>query len=102
MRAALTAGAALSGWHGGRRPQGWWRHPDGSYGWVGPVFWPFADDDVTNAIIYGDATSLSLYGYGDLVGDWYSKPSPHARHHTSKMTEAEVRAYPSADVARLA
>src|SRR3954454_7118342 len=33
MRAAMTAKAALSGWRGGRRPQGWWRHPDGSYGW---------------------------------------------------------------------
>ncbi|GGI28198.1 hypothetical protein GCM10010987_48200 [Bradyrhizobium guangdongense] len=66
MRAALTAQAALSGWHGGRRPQGWWRHPDGSYGWIGPVFWPFAHDDLTNAVIDGDTTSLSLYGYGDI------------------------------------
>src|SRR3954452_4445641 len=66
MRAAMTAQAALSGWRGGRRPQGWWRHPDGSYGWVGPVFWPFAHDDLTTAIILGDATSLSLYGYGDI------------------------------------
>src|SRR5438874_8521806 len=32
LRAALTAQAALSGWGDGRRPQGWWRHPDGSYG----------------------------------------------------------------------
>ncbi|MGY3547306.1 hypothetical protein ACVWZ4_002690 [Bradyrhizobium sp. USDA 4472] len=66
MRAALTAQAALSGWHGGHRPQGWWRHPDGSYGWIGPVFWPFAHDDLTAAIIFGDTTSLSLYGYGDI------------------------------------
>lgn len=66
LRAALTAQAALAGWHGGRRPQGWWRHPDGSYGWVGPVFWPFAHDDLTNAVVFGDATSLSLYGYGDI------------------------------------
>jgi hypothetical protein len=66
LRAAMTAQAALSGWHGGRRPQGWWRHPDGSYGWVGPVFWPFAHDDLTTAIILGDTTSLSLYGYGDI------------------------------------
>ncbi|WP_298871305.1 Spy/CpxP family protein refolding chaperone [uncultured Bradyrhizobium sp.] len=66
LRAALTAQAALSGWHGGRRPQGWWRHPDGSYGWIGPVFWPFAHDDLTTAIIFGDTTSLSLYGYGDI------------------------------------
>jgi hypothetical protein len=66
LRAAMTAQAALSGWRGGRRPQGWWRHPDGSYGWVGPVFWPFAHDDLTTAIILGDTTSLSLYGYGDI------------------------------------
>lgn len=66
LRAALTAQAALSGWQGGRRQQGWWRHPDGSYGWVGPVFWPFAHDDLTTAIIFGDTTSLSLYGYGDI------------------------------------
>ncbi|MGY4366429.1 hypothetical protein ACVW1A_002494 [Bradyrhizobium sp. LB1.3] len=72
MRAALTAQAALSGWHGGKRPQGWWRHPDGSYGWAGPVFWPFAHDDLTTAIILGDATSLSLYGYGDIYAAIFS------------------------------
>ena len=66
LRAAVTAQAALAGWRDGRRPQGWWRHPDGSYGWVGPVFWPFAHDDLTNTVIFGDATSLSLYGYGDI------------------------------------
>ncbi|MBW7973609.1 Spy/CpxP family protein refolding chaperone [Bradyrhizobium sp. BR 10289] len=66
IRAALSAQAALSGWRGGRRPQGWWRHPDGSYGWAGPVFWPFAQDDLTNAVIFADMTSISLYGYGDI------------------------------------
>ena len=35
---------------------------------------------------------VSIYGYGDLVGDWYSTPSPHQRHNTSKLTEAEARA----------
>lgn len=34
---------------------------------------------------------VSIFGYGDLIGDWYSKPSPHERHHQIKMTEAEVR-----------
>jgi acetyl esterase/lipase len=33
---------------------------------------------------------LSLWGYGDLIGDWYSKPSPHPRHHQSKLTREEV------------
>src|SRR4051812_49579425 len=40
LRAALTAQAALSGWHGGRPPQGRGRHPDGSYGWGGPGVLP--------------------------------------------------------------
>ena len=34
---------------------------------------------------------VSFYGYGDLIGAWYSQPSPHPRHHVSKMTEAEAR-----------
>src|SRR5262249_24529544 len=38
-RAQLAAGAALAGWHGGRSSDGWWRHADGDYGWVGPLFW---------------------------------------------------------------
>lgn len=33
---------------------------------------------------------LSFWGYGDLVGDWYSQPSPHPRHHTSKLTREEA------------
>ncbi len=35
---------------------------------------------------------VSIYGYGDLIGDWYSTPSAHQRHHKSKLTEAEARA----------
>ena len=88
LRAALTAGAALSGWHGGRRPQGWWRHPDGSYGWVGPVFWPFAHDDLTNAIIFGDATSLSLYGYGDIYAAIFA---PYAAPELAAYTAPQGR-----------
>jgi acetyl esterase/lipase len=33
---------------------------------------------------------FSLWGYGDLIGDWYSKPSPHPRHHQSKLTREEA------------
>lgn len=29
---------------------------------------------------------VAFWGYGDLVGDWYSKPSPHPRHHRIKTT----------------
>jgi acetyl esterase/lipase len=28
---------------------------------------------------------VSLWGYGDLVGPWYSQPSPHPRHHQVKL-----------------
>jgi acetyl esterase/lipase len=33
---------------------------------------------------------VSFWGYGDLVGDWYSRPSPHARHHQVKMSASEA------------
>lgn len=35
---------------------------------------------------------VSFWGYGDLVGEWYSKPSPHPRHNKVKITEKEARA----------
>ena len=35
---------------------------------------------------------ISFWGYGDLIGDWYSTPSLHARHHQSKLSETEARA----------
>lgn len=33
---------------------------------------------------------VAFFGYGDLVGDWYSTPSKHARHHRIKLTKAEA------------
>lgn len=33
---------------------------------------------------------FSLYGYGDLIGDWYSSPSPHPRHHHSHLSREEA------------
>jgi acetyl esterase/lipase len=33
---------------------------------------------------------VPFWSYGDLVGDWYSQPSPHPRHHTSKLTREEA------------
>jgi acetyl esterase/lipase len=35
---------------------------------------------------------VSLWGYGDIIGPWYSQPSPHPRHHTSKMSKEEAYA----------
>ena len=34
---------------------------------------------------------VSFYGYGDLIGNWYSAPSPHTRHNRVKFTEAHAR-----------
>ena len=33
---------------------------------------------------------FSLFGYGDLIGDWYSTPSPHPRHNHRKVTREEA------------
>ena len=32
---------------------------------------------------------VAFWGYGDLVGDWYSKPSPHPRHNPRAVTREE-------------
>jgi hypothetical protein len=63
-RAQLAAGAALVGWHGGAN--GWWRHPNGGYGWVGPLFWPFAYYDIYDYTIWGYGTPFWGYGYLDI------------------------------------
>jgi acetyl esterase/lipase len=36
------------------------------------------------------AALVALWGYGDLVGPWYSKPSPHPRHHSVKVSREEA------------
>ena len=33
---------------------------------------------------------FSIYGYGDLVGDWYSTPSKHPRHQTTRLSREEA------------
>jgi LTXXQ motif family protein len=71
-RARLTAVAALAGWQGGRAAQGWWQHADGSYGWVGPLFWPFAYSDLYDYALLGDGSGLWAYGYGDIYAAIFS------------------------------
>jgi hypothetical protein len=63
-RARIVAGAATAGWLGGRGGRdGWWRHAHGGYGWVGPVFWPFAYYDMYDYALWG-------YGYDPLFWDY--------------------------------
>jgi hypothetical protein len=68
-RAQMTAAAAVAGWRGGR--DGWWRHRHGGYGWVGPLFWPFAYDDLYDFTIWGD-NGFWDYGYGDIYTGIFS------------------------------
>ena len=79
-RAQFTAAVAMAGWHGGHFANGWWQHGAGFYGWVGPLFWPFAYFDIYDYAIWGDygfwhygypdiyAGIFGPYGYNDLVG----------------------------------
>jgi hypothetical protein len=66
MRVQVAAGAALAGWHGRRGAGGWWQHGDGGYGWVGPLFWPFAWYDVVDYTLWGDGMGFWGYGYRDI------------------------------------
>lgn len=80
-RTALVAAAATAGWHGGKyghhhhgRPHGWWRHNHGGYGWVGPLFWPFAYDDLYDYGLWGYDYGPTFwdYGYGDIYAGLFS------------------------------
>jgi hypothetical protein len=92
MRRQIVAAAALAGWHGGRIASGWWRHGDGGYGWVGPLFWPFPIYDIYDYTIWGDGIGFWDYGYPDIYAAIfapyghddlaaYTGPSPHGRRH---------------------
>jgi LTXXQ motif family protein len=65
-RRQVTAVAALAGWHGGHTANGWWRHADGGYGWVGPLFWPFAIYDIYDYTLWDDGIGFWNYGYLDI------------------------------------
>jgi hypothetical protein len=64
-RARITASAATAGWHEGRDGgNGWWRHSNGGYGWVGPLYWPFAYNDMYEYAMWGNGYDDSFWGYG--------------------------------------
>jgi hypothetical protein len=65
-RRQIVAVAALAGLRSGVTADGWWRHSDGGYGWVGPLFWPFAIFDVHDYAVLGDGTGFWNYGYSDI------------------------------------
>ena len=64
-RAAITAGVAGAVWshHNGDL---WWRHAHGGFGWVGPVFWPFAYYDIYDYAWWGWDYDPFFWEYGYL------------------------------------
>lgn len=69
MRSLITARTAAAGWHHGERnfEHGWWRHRHGGFGWVGPIFWPFAYYDFYDYALWGWYDySFWDYGYDDI------------------------------------
>jgi hypothetical protein len=67
-RALIAASAATAGWQ--NRSGGWWQHGNGGYGWVGPLFWPFAFYDIYDYAMWGYGYDPSFWGYG--YGDLYA------------------------------
>ncbi|OKO76050.1 hypothetical protein AC630_23375, partial [Bradyrhizobium sp. AS23.2] len=106
-RAAITAGVASAAWsqHNGGL---WWRHPHGGFGWVGPVFWPFAYYDLYDYAWWGwgydpyfwdygyedlYAGLFGLYDYGALSGYAGYLPGyagPTRRVRASRDSDAEI------------
>src|SRR5713226_5452573 len=70
-RAGIAAIAATAGWHSGG---GWWRHGHGGFGWVGPLFWPFAYYDIYDYALWGYGYDPSFwdYGYGDIYAGLFA------------------------------
>jgi hypothetical protein len=110
-RGQIAAAAALAGWHAGGGANGWWQHDDGGYGWVGPLFWPFAYYDIYDYTIWGDygfwdygyrdiyAGIFAPYGYGDLAG--YMAQRGRGRSHDRVPPLAQMCGDDSRDVAGL-
>jgi hypothetical protein len=69
FRARVTSRIATAGW-GDHHHHHRWRHRHGGFGWVGPVFWPFAFYDVYDYSLWG-------YGYGPAFWD-YGYPDIYA------------------------
>lgn len=101
-RALVTSRVATAGWHG---RNGWWRHRHGGYGWVGPVFWPFAFHDIYGYSLWGydyDAAFwdygypdiyaglFAPYGYDDLAGYAGYLPGSASRSRTARDSYASA------------
>ncbi len=112
-RGQIAAAAALAGWHGGHGKNGWWRHRGGGYGWVGPLFWPFAYYDIYDYTIWGDGIGFWDYGYPDIyagifapygydeLAGYMPQGTPSRRHQARRPSVAQLCGDDSRDVAGL-
>lgn len=91
-RRQIVAVAAMAGMRSAASADGWWRHSDGGYGWVGSLFWPFAIYDIHDYALLGDPTGFWNYGYSDIYAGIFapygqaelaafSGARPHGRRH---------------------
>jgi len=73
-RSLIASKTAAAGWHHGERnfEHGWWRHRHGGFGWVGPLFWPFAYYDLYDYALWGYDDSFWDYGYGDIYAGLFA------------------------------
>ena len=113
LRRQVAAAAALAGWQGGRSANGWWRHDGGGYGWVGPLFWPFAIFDIHDYATWGDGTSFWDYGHPDIHAAIFSPyghhelaayagTRPHGRRHRRAASPPQLCGDYSREIAGLA
>ncbi len=63
-------------WHNGRFAHPWqnWGAYPVFFGWAGPLFWPYAYDDIFDDLLWGYGYDVPFwdYGYGDLLGGLFS------------------------------
>ncbi len=86
----------------GHGRDGWWRHRHGGYGWVGPLFWPFAYYDMYDYAMwgYGDDPGFWDYGYNDIYAGLFAPygyddlagylPDKHWRQHEQPARQRTV------------
>ena len=98
IRARVVAGAAMAGWYYGRTGSGWWQHGNGGYGWVGPLFWPFAYLDIYDYAIWGGGFGAPFwdYGYDDIYAGVFA---PYAYDDLTGYLPSRVAAPSAPDVA---
>jgi hypothetical protein len=120
-RSLIAARTAAAGWHHDEHnlEQGYWRHRHGGFGWVGPIFWPFAYYDFYDYALWGlydysfwdygyDDIYAGLfppYDYDDLAGYFSQEASlsaPQGQGDDPSITVAQLCGENSRDIAGLA